>query len=131
MRNNSIDKKIVKFRSGNVVVALGIFHLLFLSVLIYKKIVAFLFFLSAGWAEIIKLVISFFKGDLINKSLSVNNSYLAITVFGVEYALFHIIVISFFLFSLRNSGVVVCFFGILSIIFLVIFTVTGLNFSWT
>jgi hypothetical protein len=131
-------KTTFRMRTGNksttekFVSAMGWTNLLLILLAIPTKFILLLYFISAGWAEVVRAFIGLFSGRTFPSLTTLNNSEIVFLVLGAAYGLYHIILIFFFLITLKKvTRISTYFWGTISVIILVVFTKMGLNFHWT
>ena len=131
-------KSTFRMRTGNksttekFVSAMGWTNFLLILLAIPTKFILLLYFMSAGWAEVLRAFMGLFSGRTFPSLTTLNNSGFIYLNLGSAYGLYHIIVIFLFLKTLRKvTRISTYFWGTLSVIILVIFTIMGFNFRWT
>ena len=127
-----------RMRTGNksttekFVSAMGWTNLLLILLAIPTKFILLLYFISAGWAEVLMTFIGLFSGRTFPSLTTLNNSEIVFLVLGAAYGLYHIILIFLFLITLRKvTRISTYFWGTISVIILVVFTIMGSNYHWT
>ena len=131
-------KTTFRMRTGNksttekFVSAMGWTNLLLILLAIPTKFILLLYFISAGWAEVLRAFIGLFSGRTFPSLTTLNNSEIIFLVLGAAYGLYHIILIFLFLITLRKvTRISTYFWGTISVIILVVFTIMGSNYHWT
>ena len=115
-----------------IVLIMGCAHLLFLVLAIIFNFGLLLYFMSSGWILALKSFIGLFLGNGLSYSSILNSRQIIILSLGTIYGLYHITLILLFLIAARKFSMrITYFFGILSIVILVCYTVIGFNFTWT
>jgi hypothetical protein len=131
-------KTTFKIRTGKksptekLVSIMGWTHLVLIFLAIPLKLIRLLYFMSAGWAAVLRTFIGVFSRREFPVLTTLNNSGIVLIILGATYSLYHIILIALFLGALRKgANISTYFWGILSIIILVNFTIIGCIFEWT
>ena len=131
-------KSTFRMRTGNksttekFISAMGWTNLLLILLSIPTKFILLLNFISAGWAEVLRAFIGLFSGRTFPSLTTSNNSEIIFLILGAAYGLYHIILIFLFLITLRKvTRISTYFWGSISVVILVIFSIMGFNFRWT
>ena len=131
-------KTTFRMRTGNksttekFVSAMGWTNILLILLAIPTKFILLLYFISAGWASVLRTFIGLISGSTLPSLTTLNNSEIIFFILGAAYGLYHIILILLFLITLRKvTRISTYFWGTVSVIILVVFTIMGLHFHWT
>lgn len=131
-------KTTYRMRTGNkstaekIISAMGWTNILLILLAIPTKLILLLYFMSTGWASVLRAFIDLISGRTIPSLTTLNSSGIIFIVLGTSYSLYHIILTFLFLLTLRKvTRISTYLWGTLSVIILVIFTIMGFNFSWT
>ncbi len=131
-------KTTTKVRTGKksaaekLVLVMGGVHLGSVFLALPLKSLLLLYFMSAGWASVLQAFMGLFSGKELPPLTTLNDSQISIMALGATYAFYHIVLISLFLAVLkRGTSTSTYFFGTLSIVVLVGFTIVGFAFRWT
>jgi hypothetical protein len=125
-------------RTGNrsaaekLVIVMGAVHLVSVFLAIPLKSLLLLYFMSAGWAAVLRAFMRLFSGEGLPPLTTLNDSQISIMALGATYAFYHIVLITLFLVVLkRRKSTSTFFWGTLSVVVLVGFTMVGFAFRWT
>jgi hypothetical protein len=131
-------KTTYRMRAGNksttekLISAMGWTNLLLILLAIPTKFILLLFVMSAGWASVLRAFIELIATRTIPSFTTLDNSGIMFIILGAAYGLYHIILTFLFLITLRKvTRISTYFWGTLSVIILVLFTIMGFNFNWT